>query len=182
MRVIQTERLALREFTPDDAAFVLALVNDPDWLRFIGDRGVHSLDDARGYIERGPMAMVAREGFGLWVVEPRGGGEPMGMCGLIRRQGLDDVDIGFAFLPAYRRRGYAREAAAATLRHARTVLELPRVVAITSPDNVPSQRLLESLGLAYQRRIELTKGDEVCLYAVDFGAGHSARPTDREGR
>lgn len=147
MFALETPRLRLRPLTTGDAGFILALVNDPDWLRHIGDRGVHDLDGARAYLTRGPLAMYERHGFGLWAVEPREGGGPAGLCGLIRREGLDDVDIGFAFLQAFRGRGYAREAAAATLEHARRQLGLARVVAIVSPGNLASIRVLESLGL-----------------------------------
>lgn len=164
MIVIETARLRLRTFTPDDAAFVHALVNDPDWLRFIGDRGVRTLDDARRYIENGPVAMMAREGFGLWVVERRADGTPIGMCGLIRRDGLNDVDIGFAFLAPFRGQGFAKEAAEGTLRHAHDVLGMSRLIALTSPDNVRSIALLTALGFAFERTRELKPGDVVNVY------------------
>lgn len=166
--VLETARLRLRTFTPDDAAFVHTLVNDPDWLAYIGDRGVRTLDDARGYIEKGPMAMQAREGFALWVVEPREGGAPLGMCGLIRRPQLEDVDIGFAFLPSARGRGYAREAAEGTIAYARDVAKLRRLVAITSLDNARSIRLLESLGFAFETTFEFAPGDPVRLFGLSF--------------
>ena len=118
----------------------MRLVNDPDWIRYIGDRGVRTEDDARAYLERGPIAMYARQGFGLWRVARRDDDEPVGMCGLIKRDTLPDVDIGFAFLPAYRGLGYAAEAAAATLALASTRYGLTRVVAIASPDNDRSLR------------------------------------------
>jgi [ribosomal protein S5]-alanine N-acetyltransferase len=122
--VRHTDRLLLRELEQDDAAFILRLVNDPAWLRFIGDRGVHTLDDARAYLRDGPQRMYEQFGFGLWLVERKEDGVPMGMCGLIKRETLDDVDIGFALLPEFRRSGYCFEAAAATMRHAREVLGL----------------------------------------------------------
>ena len=168
MSVLQTGRLILRLLTLDDAAFILELVNQPSWLRYIGDKQVHSLDDARRYLEQGPLAMYAQHGFGLWRVERRQDGASMGMCGLIRRAGLDDVDIGFAFLPQYWGAGYAREAAAATLEHARG-LGLPRVVAITTPDNQASCRLLESLGMRFERLTRLAPaGDPLRLYVIDL--------------
>jgi len=163
--VTATDRLILRRLNPDDAAFILELVNDPDWLRYIGDKDVHNLEDARGYIGNGPMAMYARVGFGLWRVELRDGGEPIGICGLIKRETLDDVDIGFAYLPRFRRRGYAREAARATIDHGANVLGLRRIVAITSPDNAASGRLLEAIGLKFERVLELSRADPVRLYA-----------------
>lgn len=167
MSRLETERLILRRMTRDDAPFVLELLNDPGWLRYIGDRGVRTLDDARAYIEKGPVAMVARHGFGLDVVERREGGVPLGICGLIRRETLPDVDLGFAFLPAHRGRGYAVEAARAVLRHGRETLGLQRIVAIATPDNYDSIRLLEKLGLRYERRVTLAGDDEVLsLYAI----------------
>jgi RimJ/RimL family protein N-acetyltransferase len=155
MTVLETARLRLRHLTPEDAPFILGLLNEPSWLRFIGDRGVRTLEDAHRYIENGPMAMYARHGFGLYLMALKDGGVPIGLCGLLRRAGLDDVDIGFALLPAYWSHGYAFEAAAAVLAHARDVLGLPRVVAITTPDNEASARLLEKLGFGLERTITL---------------------------
>lgn len=145
--VLATSRLELVEFTVDDAAFIVRLVNDPDWIRYIGQRDVHTEGDARGYLERGPIAMYARHGYGLWRVARRVDGLPVGMCGLIKRDSLQDVDVGFAFLPEYRGLGYAAEAAAATLALASERYGLRRVVAIASPDNGRSLRLLEKLGM-----------------------------------
>lgn len=153
-----TRRLRLRPVTADDAPFILRLVNEPSWLRYIGDRGVRTLDDARRYIAEGPQRSYTTNGFGLCLVERKDDAEPLGMCGLLRRDTLPDVDIGFAFLPEHWNRGYAFEAAAATLAHARTALRLPRVIAITLPDNGPSNRLLERLGLRFERT--LTQGDK----------------------
>ena len=163
--VIETERLSLLYLAADDAPFILELVNQPSWLRFIGDKGVRTLDDARRYIAEGPQAMYARHGLGLYRVDLKPEGKPIGLCGLIRRDTLDDVDIGFAFLPDYWGRGYAHEAAAATMAYGRTVLRLPRIVAIVSPDNQASIRLLEKLGLRYERNLRLAEGaDEVKLF------------------
>lgn len=156
MIIAETERLTLRRLTVDDAEFVFALLNEPSWLRFIGDKGVRTLEDARAYIENGPLAMYQRFGFGLYVTERRTDGVSMGMCGLIKRDGLDDVDIGFAFLPAYWGRGYAFEAAAAVMDYGRNVIGLTRIVAITAPDNESSARLLEKLGLRFDRMIRLS--------------------------
>ena len=151
MTVLETPRLVLRRLHAGDAAFILELVNDPSWLRFIGDKGIKTVEAARGYIERGPMAMYARHGFGLWLAQVKADGEAAGICGLIKRDTLPDVDIGFAFLPRHRARGYAYEASAATLAYARDVLRLERVVAIASPDNERSTRLLEKLGLRLEK-------------------------------
>jgi RimJ/RimL family protein N-acetyltransferase len=168
--VLETRRLVLRRLGVDDAAFILELVNDPSWLRFIGDKGVKSEAAARGYIARGPMAMYERLGFGLYLVALKASGEALGICGLIKREALEDVDIGFAFLPRYRSQGYAHEAAAATLDYARRVLGLERIVAITSPDNAASIRLLERLGMRLEQTMCLAGDDhEVSLFAIPRG-------------
>jgi len=152
---LDTERLRIRELTPADAPFILALLNDPDFIRNIGDRNVRTPDDARRYIEAGPMASYARHGFGLCLVQTIDGGDPIGICGVLKRDELPEPDIGFAFLPAYRSQGYAREAATAVLTHARAVLRLPRLLAFVNPDNGPSIRLLERLGFRFERMIRL---------------------------
>ncbi len=169
MTVFETQRLSLRRFEAEDAEFVLALVNDPSWLRFIGDKGVRTLEQARDYIESGPKAMYARTGFGLYLVQVRETGVPVGMCGLIKRDALDDVDIGFAFLDAFRGQGYAQEAAAGTLEHGRSAYGLTRIVAIVKPDNDRSIRLLGKLGMSPERRLTLPGSDaELELFARDF--------------
>ena len=155
MIVLVTDRLRLRHLTPDDAAFVVELVNEPAWTHFIGDRGIRTLDEARAYIATGPAAMVARYGFGLGAVELKDGGIPIGICGLIKRDSLPDVDLGFALLERWWRQGYAREMAKAVLAHGRTTLKLPRVVAITSTDNERSARLLGKLGFRFERMVRL---------------------------
>lgn len=165
MEVIRTRRLVLRRLTESDAAFILELVNDPDWLLHIGDRGVRSLEDARAYLLRGPIAMYGRHGFGLFRVELREGGEPIGICGLLKRDALEDVDLGFALLPRFRSRGYAREAAAATLEYGRQKLGLARIVAIVAPGNYASTELLKKLGMGAEGRLRLAEdADEVCLF------------------
>lgn len=165
--VIETDRLVLRRLDLDDAAFIFTLVNDPDWLRHIGDKNVRSLDDARAYLSNGPIAAYAQHGFGLFAVERREDGALIGMCGLIKRDTLDDVDIGFAYLPAYRAQGYAREAAAATLAYARDALGIKRVVAIVSPANHASARLLERVGLRYESPIRTAADrDPIDLFAI----------------
>ena len=163
----ETDRLRLRRLVLDDAPFILRLVNEPSWLRFIGDRGVHNLDGARQYITGGPQRLYAAYGFGLFLVESRAEGQPLGLCGLIKRDTLPDVDIGFAFLPDYWGQGYAREAAAATLRYARERHGLARVVAITSLDNTASGRVLETVGMRFEGTLRLEAGsDEVRHYGT----------------
>lgn len=166
--VLETERLTLRHLTEDDAEFVVQLLNEPSFLRYIGDRGVRTLEDARRYVREGPAASYEQHGFGLYLVELKEGGTPAGMCGLVKRPALDHPDIGFAFLPAYWSKGYAFESASAVMTYAREVLALPRVVAIVSPDNEPSARLLGRLGLKYERMFRVAEGDEVKLFSADL--------------
>ena len=155
MKILETERLVLRRLTTDDAPFIVRLLNDPAWLRFIGDKSVRTLDEAREYLRRGPIAMYAREGFGLLLTALKDRDVPIGLCGLIRRDGLRDVDIGFAFLPAFRGQGYARESAAIVMSHARATLGLDRIVAIASLDNDDCARLLARLGFNRERLVRL---------------------------
>lgn len=153
MVVLETDRLRLRHLTASDAPFIVALLNDPDWLRYIGDRGVRTDEQAVAYIESGPRRSYADRGFGLYLVERKTGGEAIGLCGLIKRDFLADIDLGFAFLPRFRGAGYAFEAAVGVLRYAGAALRLSRVVAITALDNEPSARLLQKLGFCAERLI-----------------------------
>ena len=155
MVILETERLSLRWLTIDDAAFILELVNDPAWLRFIGDKGIQTLRDAENYILNGPVDMYGRLGFGLYLVELKQGRRPVGLCGLLKRAELDDVDLGFAIHADFRQRGFAYEAAKAVLTRTRNVLGLNQVLAITSPDNEASGRLLEKLGFYFERMTRL---------------------------
>lgn len=169
MTILETERLLLRRFSPDDAPFILELLNDPSFLRFIGDKGVRTLEDAKGYILNGPMANYERFGFGLWLVELKATREPLGMCGLLKRNTLPDVDIGFAFLPRFWFQGYAREAAAAVRDYGRDVGGLRRLVAIIDPANKGSIRVLEKTGLHFERMIQFHEGEaESHLFGLDF--------------
>jgi [ribosomal protein S5]-alanine N-acetyltransferase len=152
--ILETERLVLRRFTPGDASMILALLNDPLWIRFIGERNVRTLEDARAYLEKGPLRSYAEHGYGLWLVERKSDGAAMGMCGLVKREALPDADLGFAFLERYRGMGYALEAAAGTLRHAREALGLERILAIATPANERSGRLLARLGFVRERALD----------------------------
>ena len=164
--MIETNRLTLRQLTPDDAEFILKLFNEPSWLRFIGDKGVKTVEDARSYILNGPVEMYSRLGFGLYLVELKEG-LSIGMCGLIKRDALEDVDIGFAFLPEYWGKGYAYEAADAVMSYAASVLNLKRIVAITSVDNDSSAKLLEKLGFSFERMIKLSpESPEIKLFGT----------------
>jgi RimJ/RimL family protein N-acetyltransferase len=164
---ITTGRLILRPLGPADAAFIVQLLNDPDFLRHIGDRGVRTEDDAREYIESGPLHSYAQHGFGLLRVELRTTGAPAGMCGLIQRPFLPHPDLGYAFLPEFRSQGYAREAAAAVLEHARESLGIRTVLAVVNSDNARSIRLLELLGMAYQHPMTMPGEEaEVMLFRL----------------
>lgn len=166
--MLLTDRLRLRPARASDAAFVLELLNDPDWLRYIGDRNARSLDDAVRYVEDRLLPSYAEHGFGLDLVEERSTSEAVGLCGLIRRPGLDEVDLGFAFLPAHRGKGYALEAARATLGEAWATHGLARVVAITLPANRSSIALLGRLGFSHQRNLSIEgEADELELHVLD---------------
>lgn len=158
MPVLETRRLVLRRLSLDDAGFILELLNDAAFLRHIGDKGVRSADQARAYIQTGPVASYERFGFGLFLVALKGG-EPIGICGLLKRDALDDADLGFAFLPSFRAQGYAFESAEATLAHAQAAWGLTRVLAVTSPDNVASIGLLEKLGFCFERMAQLSEAE-----------------------
>ena len=163
-RVIPTARLTLRDLAAGDAPFVLRLVNDAGWLRHIGDRGVRSLADARAYIAGGPVASVRENGFGLSLVAAAR--VPVGLCGLLHRDGFPDPDLGSALRPEHRGAGYAAEAAAAVLADARARLGLTRVAALVSPGNDASVRVLAGLGFAFERQVPLAGAGLVDLYAV----------------
>jgi [ribosomal protein S5]-alanine N-acetyltransferase len=166
--LLLTPRLALRPFTLTDAPFIVELLNDPGWLRFIGDRQVRTLDDARTYLANGPLAHQARHGFALAMVALRRDATPIGMCGLIRRETLQDVDLGYAFLPAHRGQGHAREAAAAWLAQGFGALGLRRIVAFTDPDNAASCRVLEAIGMRFEQRLRIAGHDsDSLLYAAE---------------
>src|SRR5215211_4271713 len=156
MTVLETERLFLRCFTVDDAGFILTLLNEPSFLRYIGDKQVRELEHARQYILNGPVASYERNGFGLNLAELRESHTPIGMCGLIKREELPDPDIGFAFLPDFWNKGFAFEAAAAVLRDAHVRLGSQRVLAITSLDNEASIGLLQRLGFRFERDMKLS--------------------------
>ena len=156
MIVLETERLFLRGLEVADAPFILTLLNEPSFLRYIGDKKVRTVQDAEQYILNGPVASYERHGFGLCRVELKDTHTPIGMCGLLKRDELPDPDIGFAFLPDFWNKGYAHEAAAAVMQDARERLNLPRVLAITNQDNEPSIKLLQKLGLQIERVIKMS--------------------------
>jgi [ribosomal protein S5]-alanine N-acetyltransferase len=159
MIVCETQRLRLRHLSPVDAPFILELLNDPEFIRNIGDRQVRTLDDARLYILDGPVASYEHSGFGLYRVEMKDTSVPIGICGLLKRDYLEDVDVGFALLAPFRGAGFAFEAAAAVLRLGRETLGLERIVAITAPDNDGSIKVLRRLGLEFERMIRVPGED-----------------------
>jgi RimJ/RimL family protein N-acetyltransferase len=166
-RVLHTERLRLRRMHTGDAAFMLELLNQPSFIRNIGDRGARDLDGARRYITDRVRAAYQRHGFGMYVVEQKTTGEPLGMAGLVRRDSLPDVDIGYALLERHWGRGFAIEAAAAVLRHAREDIGLTRLLAITAPDNEASQALLRKLGMREHGHLQLPEG-ESALFVLEL--------------
>jgi RimJ/RimL family protein N-acetyltransferase len=169
LKIFETERLILRPMTEADAEFILELLNDPSFIKNIGDRKVRTLEGAKTYITDGPVASYARNGFGLYLVELKTTGESLGMCGLIRRNTLQDVDIGYAFLPRYWSKGYAFEAAQAMKDYARDGIGLKRMVAVVDPENLPSIHLLEKLGMKYERMVRLAADDiDLKLFAMDL--------------
>jgi ribosomal-protein-alanine N-acetyltransferase len=155
MNALKTERLAIRQFELSDAAFILRLVNDESFLHFIGDKGVRTLEDACDYLSDGPIASYHAHGFGLFHVAEKLSGEPIGMCGLLKRDGQQHPDIGFAFLPEYCAQGFAYESAVAVLEYGHLKLDIDTIVAFVNPDNERSIRLLERLGLAYAGQVTL---------------------------
>jgi [ribosomal protein S5]-alanine N-acetyltransferase len=166
---IETERLLLRPLSEGDAEFIFELVNDPSFIQNIGDRNVRTLDDAKRYITSGPVASYVKNGFGLYRVELKETGEPIGMCGLIRRNTLNDVDLGYAYLPRYWSKGYAIEAALAMKQYARETVGLKRLVAVVDPQNSGSIRLLEKLGMKFERMVKLARDDiDLKLFSVDL--------------
>ena len=167
MTALETERLLLRPFTVDDAEFILTLLNEPSFLRYIGDKQVRSLEDARQYILNGPVASYERHGFGLCLVAVRESNTPIGMCGLLKRDELPDPDIGFAFIPAFWKQGFGLEAATAVLTDAHQRLKLERILAITSPDNEASIKLLERLGFRFEKLMKLSADrEQVKLFSL----------------
>lgn len=148
---IETERLILREATLDDTAFVFALYNDPDFKRFVGDRGVHTLEDAASYITKNFIGSYRQHGMGLLIAELKDSGTPIGCCGLVVRPTFDVPDIGFAYLPDFTSKGYGHEAALGTIAHAHAAFGLDRLLALIAPDNVRSIGLIKKLGFVHER-------------------------------
>ena len=172
MKILETERLVLREIVESDAEFMLDLLNQPSFIKYIGDRNVRDLEQSREFIETRYRKSYAENGFGLYAVELKTQDSQIrnpkseirnpviGMCGFVKRDGLPDADIGFAFLPQFEKRGFALESASAVMKFGREVLHLTRVLAITSRDNESSIKLLEKLGFRFERLIKLPNDTE----------------------
>ena len=169
---LETSRLTLRRLVLDDAPFVLRLLNEPSFIANIGDKGVRSIEDAQRYLREGPMAMYEAYGFGLWHTARKTDGAAVGMCGLLRRDNLPDVDIGYAYLPEFWGQGYALEAAEATMRHAARKFGLRRLIGVVSSGNSGSIRVLEKLGMSFERMYPMHPGEpEVRLYGRALSDG-----------
>lgn len=163
--ILETERLLLREFTWDDTAFIIELVNSPGWLKFIGDRNIKTEEQAQAYLDNGPLKSYREHGFGLWMVEKKDDKSKMGMCGLLKRDTLEHPDLGFAFLPEFTGKGYAFEIANATMTYACNTLKLPIIAAIVVPENAKSINLLEKIGMKLIQRMHLPHTpEELLLY------------------
>ncbi len=178
MIILETERLRLKHLSPADAPFILELLNDPDFIRNIGDRGVRTTEQARHYILAGPGASYEQHGFGLDLVESRQTGAALGICGLLRRDCHPDVEIGFAFLPAARGQHFAFEAGRAVIDFGITSLRLQRIVALTAPDNTASIRVLGKLGFRFEAMVpwmDPARGSRWFVFEPD-------KPLDRAGR
>ena len=163
--ILETHRLLLREFELSDANFIVKLVNSPNWLEFIGDKGVKTIDDAIQYLEDGPIKSYKKNGFGLWLVELKDSKLPIGMCGLIKRETIENVDIGFAFLPQYSGQGYGFEIASATMSYAKNNLGLDKVIAITDSNNIASIGLLNKIGLSFEKTLALSENNNVLVFS-----------------
>jgi RimJ/RimL family protein N-acetyltransferase len=169
MNILETDRLLLRHLTTDDTAFILELLNEPSFIQNIGDRNVRTEDDAMRYIVNGPIESYDKYGFGLFMVELKDSSVPIGMCGLLKRDNLADVDVGFAFLPKYWMKGYAFESASAVLKYAKETVGLKRILGIVNPDNAASIRVLEKLGLKYESMVKMPEDNfEIKLFAANL--------------
>ena len=169
MPVAQSTRLRLRHIQVEDADFVLQLLNEPDFLKNVGDKNVRDRSGAEAYIERGPIASYESHGYGLYLVELIESGKAIGICGLLKRDFLEHADLGFALMPGYRGNGYAFEAAQATIELARTTLNLSKIVAFTANNNMRSIKLLEKLGMKFDNLMSLPGADKsVKLFSLDL--------------
>lgn len=166
--ILETDRLLLRELNLGDVPFILSLLNSPGWLKYIGDRGVKNEEQAKDYLLKGPLKSYKENGFGLYLVEERISNLPIGLCGLLKRETLENPDLGFAFLSDYMGKGFALEAANAVLEYTKSELKMPTILAIVLPNNQPSIKLLEKLGFQYQKTIQVKEGEDLSLFQVNL--------------
>ena len=165
-KILETENLILREFTENDAAFIIELVNSEGWLKYIGDKNIKTDAQAKEYLLNGPIKSYAQNGYGLAMVELKNDKTPIGMCGIINRETLDHPDIGFAFLPDFANKGFGYEIASKTLQYATGELGIDKVLAITVPENNASIKLLEKIGMTFQKRFNFQNDNtELLLYS-----------------
>ena len=163
MLILKTNRLKLLEFEKSDSQFILELLNEPAWIEFIGEKNVHTINDAESFIEHNLIPSYKKNGFGLYAVKLKDDNTPIGMCGLLNRPGLSDIDLGFASLSKYQRLGFAYESSIAILNYSKTVLKINKVVAITNSNNTASAKLLEKLGFRFDKLIDLSDdGKDIC--------------------
>jgi RimJ/RimL family protein N-acetyltransferase len=168
MQILETENLTLHELSPEDAPFIFELLNTSGWIRFIGDRGIKTLSDASDYLSARLIPSYRQFGFGFYLVKLKSQNIPAGICGLVKRASLEDVDLGYAFLPAFEGKGYALQASRAVLDHAFRNLKMVRIVAITNTDNFRSIRLLEKLGMKREKTFVLPgEKAELFLYGIN---------------
>ena len=163
--ILETKRLTLRHLTLEDDGFILKLLNTPTWLKFIGNKNVYNIQDAKNYLTNGPMTSYKEHGFGLWLVLLKETNTPIGICGLLKREYLENVDIGFALLPDYEGLGYGFEITSATIEHSRNILLLDKIVAITDAYNASSIKLLNKLGFHFDRKVITSDKEEVLLFS-----------------
>ena len=162
---LETERLWLRRITLEDAGLMLAVWNDPRFIRHVGDRGIRTIEEAHDALRSGAFRLYQDYGYGPYSLTRKTDGTQVGICGLFKRDILDHPDIGFAVLPDHCGQGIAGEAAAEVVRHAREDLELAELAGIVSPGNAASISLLEKLGLRRNGTITMPGETEaVCLY------------------
>ena len=167
MEMIESERLFLRPLTLEDVKFIIQLLNTDEFIKYIGDRNVKTIEEAENYLLNGPLKSYETNGFGLSLVELKTARIPIGMCGLLKRDYLDHPDIGFAFLPDYTGKGYAYEIVKEIIHYGLQRLQIEKILAIVLPGNSPSIKLLERAGFRYEKNfISPDSNEELCLYSI----------------
>lgn len=168
MIVLETERLILRHATVDDAPFMFQLLNDPSWIKFIGDRNIKTIEDAKNYTQKNIIQSYEKNGFGLFLTELKKDNTPIGLCGLVNRPQIEDIDIGFAFMPNFKGKGYGYESASAVMEYARKEVGLKKIAAITVKENIRSIALIEKLGLHHEKTFAFDGGSDIVeLYVTE---------------